>query len=126
MTFFRSENLSSLDALNLLSISSKSAFPELLSALYTGGGFLAKSCGALSPQIELNLKEQSELFNLKESTVREVIDGIRSDNQLLWHKLKPAFCYFSEDYIEHQELGDRALCSRTMDTRLAYYFESKS
>lgn len=27
----------------------------------------------------------------------------------MWHKLKPAFCYFSEDYIEHQELGDRSL-----------------
>jgi hypothetical protein len=61
---------------------------------------------SLSSQIELNAEELSELFNLKESTVREIIEGIRSDNQLLWQKLKPTLCYFSEDYIEQQELGD--------------------
>ena len=65
--------------------------------------------GSLSSQIELSPEELSELFDLKESTVREVIYGIRSDNQLLWQKLKPALCYFSVDFIEQQELGDRSL-----------------
>ncbi|KZC47855.1 hypothetical protein XM68_c11009 [Vibrio alginolyticus] len=65
--------------------------------------------GSLSSQVELNVEEQSELFNLKKSTVREVIDGIRSDSQLVWQKLKPALCYFSEDYIDQQELSGSSL-----------------
>jgi len=65
--------------------------------------------GSLSSQVDLKAEELSELFNLKESTVREVIDGIRSDNALLWQKLKPVLCYFSEDYIERQELGGKGI-----------------
>ncbi|WP_226421869.1 sacsin N-terminal ATP-binding-like domain-containing protein [Vibrio sp. E14] len=65
--------------------------------------------GSLSSLVELKVEEQSELFNMKKSIVKEVIDGVRSDSQLLWQKLKPALCYFSEDYIEWQDLGDRSL-----------------